>query len=337
MSDVAVPQAGDRITLAGSDVSVPPLGVGTWAWGDKGTWGMGGYDSSYSEATIREAWEACIEAGVTLFDTAEVYGGGESERIIGRLLALDPSVRPRVTIATKFMPMPWKLAVTSALVRSAKASVGRLGIDAIDLYQIHGPISLRSHGALADALAAAHAEGLIKAIGVSNYSVKETRAMDAALRTRGLRLATNQIEFSLLRSMPEKVGLLACCRELGVVPLAYSPIGQGRLTGKFSVANPPPKARDFSAHPMEEVDKVVDGAAPHRRRTRGAHAEPGRTGLDHRQGRHPHPRRQKRQASPGQCRRAGMAHGRCRGGRTRRGRAVRHPDPQPTTLATRLS
>ncbi len=252
-----MPKAGDRIALAGSNVAVPPLGVGTWAWGDKGTWGMGGYDTSYSEATIREAWDASLEAGVTLFDTAEVYGGGESERIIGRLLAVEPSARSEVVIATKFMPMPWKLAVTSALVRSAKGSVERLGIDAIDLYQIHGPISLRSHGALADALAAAHAEGLIKAIGVSNYSAKETRSIDAALRTRGLRLATNQIEFSLLRSMPEKVGLLACCRELGVVPLAYSPIGQGRLTGKFSVDNPPPKARDFSAHPMEEVDKVV--------------------------------------------------------------------------------
>jgi aryl-alcohol dehydrogenase-like predicted oxidoreductase len=258
MTDVAVPQAGDRSTLAGSDVAVPPLGVGTWAWGDKGTWGMGGYDSSYSEATIREAWEACIEAGVTLFDTAEVYGGGESERIIGRLLAADPSARDKVVIATKFMPMPWKLAVTSSLTRAAKASLERLGIESIDLYQIHGPISLRSHSALADALAAAHAEGLIKAIGVSNYSVKETRSIDVALRKRGLRLATNQIEFSLLRTRPEKVGLLEGCRELGVIPLAYSPIGQGRLTGKFSVANPPPKARDFSAHPMEEVDKVVD-------------------------------------------------------------------------------
>jgi aryl-alcohol dehydrogenase-like predicted oxidoreductase len=154
--------------------------------------------------------------------------------------------------------MPWKLAVTGSLVRAARASLERLGIDSIDLYQIHGPISLRSHGALADALAAAHGQGLIKAVGVSNYSVKETRSMDAALRTRGLRLATNQIEFSLLRTRPEKVGLLDACRELGVVPLAYSPIGQGRLTGKYSAANPPPASRDFSAHPMAEVDKVVD-------------------------------------------------------------------------------
>ena len=80
MTDVAVPRAGDHRTLAGSDVSVPPLGVGTWAWGDKGTWGMGGYDSSYSEATIRDAWDASVEAGVVLFDTAEIYGSGESER-----------------------------------------------------------------------------------------------------------------------------------------------------------------------------------------------------------------------------------------------------------------
>ena len=72
-----------------------------------------------------------------------------------------------------------------------------------------------------------------------------------------MRLATNQIEFSLLRRSPETSGLLAACRELGVLPLAYSPIGQGRLTGKYSAANPPPGKRNFSNHPMEVVDGVV--------------------------------------------------------------------------------
>ncbi len=94
MTGAAPPQATDRIVLAGSDVAIPPLGVGTWAWGDKGVWGMGGYDQSLTESTIRDAWEASIEAGVVLFDTAEVYGGGESERIIGRLLAADPPSVP---------------------------------------------------------------------------------------------------------------------------------------------------------------------------------------------------------------------------------------------------
>ncbi len=258
MTDGAPPLATDRIALAGSDVSIPPLGVGTWAWGDKGTWGMGGYDQSLTESSIRDAWEASIAAGVVLFDTAEVYGSGESERIIGHLLAADTGARGRIVIASKFMPSPWKLNVRSALLASARHSVERLGTDAIDLYQIHGPVSLRSHDALAEALAAAHSEGLVKAVGVSNYSAKETRAMDAALRRHGLRLASNQVEFSLLRTMPLRVGLLDCCRELGVVPLAYSPLGQGRLTGKYSASNPPPGKRTFSAHPMTEVDAVVD-------------------------------------------------------------------------------
>ncbi|HVC69535.1 MAG TPA: aldo/keto reductase [Acidimicrobiales bacterium] len=247
----------DSYTLAGSDVSIPLLGVGTWAWGDRSTWGMGGYDTELTTASIQEAWDASIDAGVTLFDTAEVYGGGESERIIGAMLGSDPERASRVALATKFMPSPWKLNVKGALLGSLRASIGRLGVTTVDLYQIHGPISLRSHAALADALANVHQAGLVKAVGVSNYSVSETRSMAAELAKRGMRLATNQIEFSLLRRVPETGGLLATCAELGVVPLAYSPIGQGRLTGKYSTGHPPPGKRNFSNHPMGIVDTVV--------------------------------------------------------------------------------
>ena len=248
----------DHLTLPGTDVSIPRLGVGTWAWGDESTWGMGGYDTDLTRDSIRAAWDASVDAGVTLFDTAEVYGGGESERIIGSLLAADPDRAPRAVVATKIMPSPWKLNVRSALLSSLRASLARLGLPAVDLYQLHGPISLRSHAALADALAAAHGAGLVKAVGVSNYSIKETRSMARALEARGLRLATNQIEFSLLRRAPETGGLLAACADLGVIPLAYSPIGQGRLTGKYSAANPPPGKRNFSNHPMAVVDGIVD-------------------------------------------------------------------------------
>lgn len=244
-------------TLAQSGVVIPPLGVGTWAWGDERTWGMGGYDTDLSKDTIRAAWNASIDAGATFFDTAEVYGGGESERIIGGLLAADPERAAKAIIATKFMPSPWKLQVTSALLGALRASLDRLGVASVDLYQIHGPISLRGLGALAEALAAAHQEGLVKEVGVSNYSAKETRTIHGELAKRGVKLATNQIEFSLLRRVPETGGLLATCAELGVVPLAYSPLGQGRLTGKYSAKNPPPGKRGFSAHPMETVDQVV--------------------------------------------------------------------------------
>ncbi|HXX88594.1 MAG TPA: aldo/keto reductase [Acidimicrobiales bacterium] len=247
----------ERHELAGSGVVFPPMGVGTWAWGDKGTWGMGGYDTSLTRTTIHDAWEASIDAGITLFDTAEVYGRGESERIIGALLAGDPGRAGGVVIATKFMPSPQKVFVRSSLLKALRASLRRLGLASVGLYQIHGPISLRSHEAMADALAAASDAGLVEAVGVSNYSAEEMAAIARALERRGLRLATNQVEFSLLRRAPETSGLLAACRDLGVLPLAYSPIGQGRLTGKYSAANPPPGRRTFATHPMSVVDDVV--------------------------------------------------------------------------------
>ena len=245
------------ITLPKTDVQLSVMGLGTWAWGDKATWGMNGYDSSYDFATIREAYERTVAAGITLLDTAEAYGNGESERIIARLLAEDRVHGSQVVVATKFIPFPWKLNVASALMASLRASLERLRLPSTHLYQIHGPISLRSHQAMADALAAAHGAGLVKAVGVSNYSEREVRAMHAALANRGIALATNQVEFSLLRTMPERSGLLRACRELGVTVLAYSPLGQGRLTGKYSAAKPPPGRRQFSAFPMVEIEPLV--------------------------------------------------------------------------------
>ena len=245
------------VHFAGIDTPTEPLGVGTWAWGDSATWGMGSYDTTVDESTIAAAWESSIDAGVTLFDTAEVYGDGESERIIGRLLEADPARRAGLVIATKFMPMPWKVNLTSAMRSAVLASIDRLGIERVDLYQVHGPISLRSHAAMAEALATLHRDGLVAAVGVSNYSEREMRSIHGELAARGVALASNQIEYSLLRRRPFSSGLLAVCAELGVVPLAYSPIGQGRLTGKYSAQQPPPGRRTFSAHPMERVDEVV--------------------------------------------------------------------------------
>ena len=247
----------DQITFPGCPTTVAPLGVGTWAWGDRRTWGMGSYDTSITETTIGEAWRTSLEAGIGFFDTAEVYGGGESERILGRLLRDDPGRRDGLVIATKFWPAPWKLGVGAALRQSLEASLGRLQLPSVDLYQIHGPISLRSASAIAEALATVVDAGLVRAVGVSNYSIKETTKIHRELRDRGLPLASNQIEYSLLRTRPEVGGLLAACQDLGVVPIAYSPIGQGRLTGKYSASNPPPGRRNFSAHPMEQVDRIV--------------------------------------------------------------------------------
>src|SRR5205085_3426256 len=88
-------------------------------------------------------------------------------------------------------------------------------------------------------------------------SEQEVRPIHRALGERGIALATNQVEVSLLRTRPESTGLLRACRELGVTVLAYSPIGQGRLTGKYNATNPPPGKRNFSAYPMQEIDPIV--------------------------------------------------------------------------------
>jgi aryl-alcohol dehydrogenase-like predicted oxidoreductase len=245
-----------QIPLAGGEVRIPVMGLGTWAWGDKSTWGMGGYDKGLDRDSIREAYRVSVDAGITLLDTAEMYGNGLSEQIIARLLK-DDANRSRIVVATKFLPFPWKLALTAELMKSLRASLARLEMPWVHLYQIHGPISLRSHRAMADALAAARDAGLVKAVGVSNYSEREMRALHAELAQHGLPLATNQVEYSLLRTMPERDGLLRACKELGVVVLAYSPLGQGRLTGKYSAANPPPGRRQFSDYPMDEIEPLL--------------------------------------------------------------------------------
>lgn len=245
------------IRLPGCDVPISVMGLGTWAWGDASTWGMDSYDRSYNFDTIRAAYERTISAGITLLDTAEMYGDGESERIIGRLLREDPANRDRVVVATKFIPFPWRIPLAAALMKSLRASLERLGLPFVHLYQMHGPISLRPARTVAAALAEAHRAGLVKAVGVSNYSEREMRAIHAALAQHGIPLATNQVEYSLLRTMPDANGMLRACRELGVTVLAYSPMAMGRLTGKYNASNPPAGKRNFSAYPMAEIEPVI--------------------------------------------------------------------------------
>src|SRR5574340_746280 len=109
--------AAPHIPLPGCDVELPLMGLGTWAWGDRTTWGMNGYDPTYNFATIRDAYTASVAAGITFLDTAEMYGAGESERIIARLLKEDRAHRDRVVVGTKFFPAPQKLWLSAAASR----------------------------------------------------------------------------------------------------------------------------------------------------------------------------------------------------------------------------
>lgn len=216
-----------------------PLGVGAFQWGDRWFWG---YGRGFSADDVRDAFWTSLAAGVSLVDTAEIYGGGHSERLIGSFLR---TVRVPVLVASKFFPFPWRLREADFL-RALEGSLRRLGRDQIDLYQVHWPTPVVPIERLMAWMAGAVRRGLIGQVGVSNFNVDQVRRAHAALAAHGVPLAANQVNFSLVARAPEQSGLLAVCRELGVTVIAYSPLGQGLLTGKYTLQRRPPGVRAVS-------------------------------------------------------------------------------------------
>jgi aryl-alcohol dehydrogenase-like predicted oxidoreductase len=222
----------DQRTLGATGIMVPPLGVGVWSWGDKGFWG---YGKSHTREDITEAYRVCLDNGLNFFDTAEMYGQGESEGILGECRREDG--RP-IIIASKFAPLPNRFSART-LQQALDASLERLGVETIDLYQIHWPYSIISIDALMDSLALAARSGKIRAVGVSNYSARLMQKAYERLARHDIPLASNQVHYSLLHRKPETNGVLEACRKLNVALIAYSPLEQGLLTGKYRITNSP--------------------------------------------------------------------------------------------------
>ncbi len=236
------------ISLGKTEIKIPPLGVGAWAWGDRRFWNFG---RDYDEADIRAVFDASLAAGVNFFDTAEVYGNGSSERFLGSFIL---GAGQPVIVATKFFPFPWRLSKAS-LLHALRNSLERLNLQQIDLYQVHWPFPPIPVETWAEALAQAAQLGLTRAVGVSNYNVEQMRGVSAVLAKRGVVLASNQVEYSLLKRDVEQNGLLKACQELGVTLIAYSPLAQGVLTGKYSPVHPMPGMRGLR-HSRASLEKV---------------------------------------------------------------------------------
>ncbi|MEH2380611.1 MAG: aldo/keto reductase [Nostoc sp.] len=238
----------ETITLGQNGPAVTPLCIGTWAWGDKFFWN---YGDRYGPEQLQEAFTAALEAGVTFFDTAEVYGMGKSEKFLGQFLQ---QTQQSVQIATKFGPLPWRFTAQS-VSDALTASLKRLQLQQIALYQVHWPFAFfLSQKTLMNALADEVKRGRIAAVGVSNYSAEQMRDAHQILAVRGVPLAVNQVRYSLLSRQVESQGIITTARDLGVTILAYSPLAQGLLTGKYSIdgAETPSGARKIDARFKKE-------------------------------------------------------------------------------------
>ena len=208
---------------------VSPIGLGCWQF-SKGRGVGGGYWPILPDSLIDEVIRSSVDGGINWFDTAEAYGWGESERVLTRTLSELRQSRSDLVVATKW----WPLLRTS---RSITGSIGRrrrsLGGAVIDLYQVHQPISFSSVESEMDAMAELVRKGEIRHVGVSNFNASQMRRADRRLRRYGLRLISNQVWYNLLRRDIERNGIMEAARELGASIIAYSPLAQGILTGRF--------------------------------------------------------------------------------------------------------
>ena len=166
---------------------------------------------------------------MTVFDSAEIYGFGRSERILGAALGDD---RPKVVVASKILPV---LPVAAVVQQRAVASAARLGVTSIDLYQVHQPNPLVADHTTMRGMRTLQDVGLVGEVGVSNYGLRRWQVAEAAL---GRRVLSNQVRYSMLDRAPEQ-DLLPYARQAGRVVIAYSPLAQGFLSGRYDAGNPP--------------------------------------------------------------------------------------------------
>ncbi len=227
------------------------MGLGAWAWGDRIFWH---YGHGYTDEDIAGAFQTSLTAGVNLVDTAEIYGSGHSERLLGQLIK---NTEKTVVVATKFFPIPYRLTKHS-VVHALRGSLERLGLERVFLYQLHWPSPVVPIRIYVEGLALAVQAGLTRNVGVSNYSARQMRQAYSILKKHDIPLASNQVEYHLLERKVERSGLLEQCKEMGVRLIAYSPLAMGLLTGKYTSETPPPgpRGRKYAAI-LEELPELI--------------------------------------------------------------------------------
>lgn len=215
--------------LGKASIDVSPIGLGCWQFsGGKGL--IGGFWEALPTSLVNEIVEVSLKSGVNWFDTAEAYGKGRSEAALSGALESAGKRDGDVVVATKWNPF---FRTAKSIIRTFPERSTHLDGFSIDLHQVHMPTSLSSTRAQMDAMADLVESGKTKAVGVSNFSAAKMKAAYAALEKRGIPLASNQMKYSLLDRSVERNGVLESAKNLGVTVIAYSPLAQGLLTGRF--------------------------------------------------------------------------------------------------------
>jgi len=206
-------------------VRLSAIGLGCWQFGAK-EWG---YGADYASGEAGRIVARALELGINVFDTAEIYAFGQSERILGR--ALDGH-RSGAFVATKLLPL---LPVAPLVVQRGRASRTRLGIDEIDLYQLHWPNPLVPLSQQLGGMRQLQHEGVINDVGVSNFSLDRWQAAERAL---GGPVISNQVQYSLVARKPDR-DLVPWAGTHDRIVMAYSPLAQGFLSGRYDETNVP--------------------------------------------------------------------------------------------------
>ncbi len=216
-------------TLGKSGLQVTPIGLGTWQFSKRNNM-AGKIWPDLDDELIRKVVQISLDGGINWFDTAEIYGNGASEIALAKALTACGKNPHEVLVATKWWPL---FRTASNISKTIGKRLEALTPFPIDLFQVHQPFGFSGEVKEMDAMAKLVGEGKIRAVGVSNFSAKKMHSAWEVLKKQGIPLASNQVQYSLLNRKIESNGIMETAKELGISIIAWSPLAQGLVTGKF--------------------------------------------------------------------------------------------------------
>ena len=249
--------------LTCGDIRMPRVIIGTWSWGEGLIGGGGIFGNKTDKLLLREVFVSAMRNGFTMYDTAEIYSDGESEKIIGELtdyydgkVEIEKGKKQKVQISTKFFPLPFQNV--KALDKSIEGSLERTKQDSFDIFWLHNP---RNYKEYIREVIPYLKNNKIKNIGLSNFNLEQIKDAKSMLEEEDIHLAGVQNHFSLLYQDSLENGILEWCKENNILFFAYMVMEQGALSGKYTKDNLMPKnslrGKTYNKS-LEKIEPLLD-------------------------------------------------------------------------------